>query len=260
MSAVRIGVAGALGRMGRSIAAELSERDDASLGGVWERPGMTQIGQKYDDSTLILQAGPESLQSDLDVVIDFTTPKATRHLVSWCAERDIAMVVGTTGLEAVDHQAIDQAAARIPIVQAPNMSVGVNVLCAAIELAARLGGPGFDLEIVETHHRMKRDAPSGTALRLLDVLRSVRTESEGVFARHGQIGARADTEIGVQTLRGGDVVGEHTVFMYGAGERLELTHRATDRRIFAAGALRAAVWLRNQPAGRYTMADVLAGS
>ena len=245
--------------MGRAIAAEVEACPEASLAGVWERPGSVGVGKVYPDSGLMLASGPERLADSLDVVIDFTAPAATRAHARWCASHGVALVVGTTGLEPADHAVLDDASRSIPVVQAPNMSVGVNVLCAVVELAARLAGDAFDLEIVEAHHRLKKDAPSGTALRLLEVLESVRTDAEAVFERHGQIGARASNEIGVQTLRGGDVVGEHTVYLYGLGERLELTHRATDRRIFAAGAVRAALWLRGRPAGRYTMADVLAG-
>ena len=140
------------------------------------------------------------------------------------------------------------------------MSVGVNVLCELVNQATRMLGPGWDLEVVETHHRNKKDAPSGTAMRLFDVLKNARDGSHGVFERHGMIGARTESEIGVQTLRGGDVVGEHTVFYFGNGERIELTHRATDRAIFARGAVRAAMWLSNQTPGFYSMGDVLGSS
>jgi 4-hydroxy-tetrahydrodipicolinate reductase len=195
----------------------------------------------------------------LDVVIDFTSPEATMKHAVWCAENAVALVVGTTGLSSEDLRGLDEVSKRIPVVQAPNMSVGVNVLCTLVEQAAEMLGESFDLEIVETHHRHKTDAPSGTALRLLDVVQRVRPEGLARFERHGDIGPRGQQEIGVQTLRGGDVVGDHTVFLFGSGERLELTHRATDRSIFAAGAVRAAQWAVQQPAGRYTMRDVLLG-
>ncbi len=232
--------------MGRALATRLEAHPSLVLGAAWERPG---IG-----------AWPEHAPADgLDVVVDFTAPAALGGHLALCLERGLPLVVGTTGLRPEDHAAIDAAARQIPVLQAANTSVGVNTLLELVRRAALLVGAGFDLEIVEAHHRGKRDAPSGTALALLAALQEARPGAQGVFARHGDIGARTAEEIGVQTLRGGDVVGEHTVFMYGAGERLELSHRATDRGIFADGALRAAEWLVGRPAGRYRMSDVLAG-
>jgi len=242
--------------MGQAIVAVVNESPNLVLGSVWERAESPDIGTDYGTSGLTLAAGPESGQ--MDVAIDFTAPAATVQLARWCAENGTALVVGTTGLEHEHTSALDEAARVVPILQAPNMSVGVNVLCALVDQATRMLGHGWDLEVVETHHRNKKDAPSGTAMRLFNVLKDARAGSHGVFERHGMIGARTDEEIGVQTLRGGDVVGEHTVFYFGNGERIELSHRATDRAIFARGAVRAAVWLHGKAPGRYGMTDVLA--
>lgn len=255
---IRVGVAGACGRMGRAIVSALEAAPDMVLGGVWERPGFDGFGAPFAGAAnLVLEAGPEALVDALDVVIDFTAPAATERHARWCAEQGVALVVGTTGLDDDNLGVLRQASTRVPLLQAPNMSVGVNVLLDLVEQAARMLGPDFDLELVETHHKRKRDAPSGTALRLLEALQSGRPGMRPVFERYGDVGPRTPDEIGVQTLRGGDVVGEHTVFYYGDGERIELTHRATDRGIFAAGAVRAARWVVAQPAGYYSMGDAL---
>jgi 4-hydroxy-tetrahydrodipicolinate reductase len=254
----RVAVAGANGRMGRALVAELSGHSNLSLSGVWERHGALGTGAKYiDEPSLVLHSGPQGLQGTVDVAIDFTTRAATLAHAAWCAEHGVALVVGTTGLSDADLEALDQAALKVAVVQAPNMSVGVNAMLALVADAARMLGSDYDLEIVETHHRHKRDAPSGTALGLLAALQSARAETQPVFERYGDVGPRTDEEIGVQTLRGGDVVGEHTVFFLGSGEQIEITHRATDRGIFAAGAVRAAAWAAKQAPGRYTMQDVL---
>lgn len=240
--------------MGQALIAEIRAGEGLALAGAWERPG-------FDGAILpgvTLTNSLESLAGELDLIIDFTAPNATARHAAWCAEHGVAMVVGTTGMEAPHHAALDAAAERIAVMQAPNMSVGVSALCELLAAATRML-PDFDMEIVETHHRHKKDSPSGTAMRLLEVLQQNRADTTARFERHGIIGARPESEIGVQTLRGGDVVGEHTVFYYGDGERLELTHRATDRRIFAAGAIRAARWVHDKPAGRYNMSDVLLG-
>ena len=257
---IRVGVAGALGRMGRAIVSALKDTPDVELAGVFERPGHDAVGAPYVlDERLVVHGGPDLLAGALDVLIDFTAPGASTLHAGWCAENGVALVLGTTGIEPEHQRAIDAATRRVAVVQAPNMSVGVNVLCALVSAAARMLGPSFDVEIVETHHKRKKDAPSGTALRLLDVAQAARPGSEPVFARHGLIGERGTGEIGVQTLRGGDVVGEHTVFFFGTGERIELTHRATDRAVFAAGAVRAARWAAGRAPGRYAMSDVLEG-
>jgi 4-hydroxy-tetrahydrodipicolinate reductase len=172
----------------------------------------------------------------------------------------VSMVIGTTGLSAADKEQIAAAAKSIPIVFAPNFSVGVNVMLKLVADAARTLGPAYDIEIVETHHRAKRDAPSGTALRLAEAVaeasgRDLATTAR--FERHGDIGPRSDTEIGIQTLRGGDVAGDHTVHFLGQGDRIEITHRASSRDTLANGAVRAALWLAGKPTGLFDMRDVL---
>ena len=256
MALVRVGVAGACGRMGRAIIASVQAREGAEVSGVWERAG---VDASSPISALELHDSPDPVAAALDVVIDFTAPEATAAHARWCRERGVALVVGTTGLGPEQHALLDAAAADVAVVQAPNMSVGVNALLSLVEDAARMLGGAFDAEIVETHHRAKKDAPSGTALALLNALQAALPPTTTRFERYGAIGARPAGEIGVQTLRGGDVVGEHTVFLFGDGERLELTHRATDRRIFADGAVRAALWAAGREPGRYSMRDVLRG-
>jgi 4-hydroxy-tetrahydrodipicolinate reductase len=194
-----------------------------------------------------------------DVLIDFTAPPATRHWLKVCRDREIAMVIGTTGLKEKDHAAIDVAAEDIAIVQAPNMSIGVNLLLGLASQAAAALGEDYDIEIIEGHHRFKKDAPSGTALALADsILKSInKTRKALVHGRHGDDVPRQVGQIGMHSLRMGDEVGKHTVYFAALGERVELGHVATNRDTFALGALRAAKWIRNQKPGRYAMSDVL---
>jgi 4-hydroxy-tetrahydrodipicolinate reductase len=191
------------------------------------------------------------------VVIDFSLPVALAELARLAARQGVALVSGTTGFE--ETALLDDAASKIPVLWAPNMSLGIAVLSEIAAVAARRLGPGFDIEITELHHRAKVDAPSGTAVRLADAVRAVRP-LRSVTGREGIVGARESEEIGVFALRGGDVIGDHTVHLLGSGERLELTHRATNRELFAHGALRAARWLVGRRPGRYSLADVLTPS
>lgn len=194
-----------------------------------------------------------------DVLIDFTVPSSTRHWLKTCRDRGIAMLIGTTGLQPADHAAIDRASADIPILQAPNMSLGVNVLFRLAAEVAKLLGDDYDIEIIEAHHRFKKDAPSGTALGLADAILHAtnKTRESLVYGRHGDDIQRKRGELGMHSLRIGDEVGRHTASFASLGERLELTHVATNRDTFVHGALRAAVWLASQKPGRYGMADVL---
>ena len=195
-----------------------------------------------------------------DVVIDFSAASITAPLLSACRTNARPLVIGTTGHDVNQRTAIFDAAAEIPIVFAANYSVGVNTLFWLARETARILGPGFDLEIIEMHHRLKKDAPSGTARRLAEILseaRDVSYEENTRHGRHGIVGQRTASEIGIHAVRGGDVVGEHTVFFADAGERLELVHRASSRETFAVGALRAARWLQDRPPGLYDMEDVL---
>jgi 4-hydroxy-tetrahydrodipicolinate reductase len=195
-----------------------------------------------------------------DVWIDFSTPAAAVPNAQAAAVAGAAIVIGTTGVSAADKEKIAEIAKTLPIVLTPNMSMGVNVMLKLVADAARMLGSGYDIEIVETHHRAKRDAPSGTALRLGEAVaeatgRDLATTAR--FERHGDIGPRSQSEIGMQTLRGGDVFGDHTVFFFGQGDRIEITHRASSRDTFAHGAVRAALWLAGKPAGLFDMRDVL---
>ncbi len=255
MSALRLAIAGAAGRMGASLVEAVRASSDLALVGCTARqrtpPGVDRSDVFVHLADLVRERAPQ-------VVIDFTSPEASVRHAKTCADAKVPLVIGTTGFSDAEQRALDEAAKAIGIVIAPNTSIGVNVVMRAVaELAQRLAD--FEVEVVELHHRQKKDAPSGTALRLAEEVAKARGQTRGVLrtAREGQVGARPHTEIGVQSVRGGDVVGEHTVFFFGDGERVELTHRATRRDIFANGALKAARWLVRQPPGRYGMDDVL---
>lgn len=241
---IRTVITGATGRMGGTLSRLV--RDSKEL----ELVGTTVRG---DDLGRVLEA------SKAQVVIDFTSAEASVAHARQCAARGVAMVVGSTGFTPELRAELATSATSIPVVLAPNTSVGVNVVIRMAAELARVLGEGYDVEVLEAHHRMKKDAPSGTALKLAEVLAQAlgRTQEDLTFERHGQIGARPKNEIGVQTLRGGDVVGEHTVYFLGDGERIELTHRATNRDQFGLGALRAARWVTGRAPGLYDMADVL---
>jgi 4-hydroxy-tetrahydrodipicolinate reductase len=262
-----VAVIGAAGRMGRALVRAVAESGQARLCAAIERPGSPELGA--DAGTLAglpplgvaLAAQPPGPQA-ADVWIDFSAPAASVANAPAAAAAGVALVVGTTGLGPAEREAMAAAARHIPLVLAPNTSVGVTVLLQIVGQVARALGPGYDLEIVETHHRAKRDAPSGTALRLAEALAEATGRDLGHsarYARQGDIGPRGDEEIGIQTLRGGDVIGDHTVHFLGPGERIELTHRASSRDTFARGAVRAALWLAapGRAAGLYDMRDVL---
>lgn len=263
--AVRIAVAGASGRMGRLVLEQVLAAEDATLAGALEHPGSPEQGA--DAGALVgrpagvrIVGDPRVALAEADVVIDFSTPSATPGVLEAAAAQGVACVVGTTGLDAAGRAAVESAAARVAVVAAPNMSLGVQVLAHVLGEAVRLLGEGFDIEVVEAHHREKKDAPSGTALRLVEVAARARGLSLEDDLRHGRVGAnakRAPSEIGVHAVRGGDIVGDHTVILAGLGERIELTHKATSRAVFASGALRAARWVAGKPAGRYGIGDVL---
>ena len=263
----RVAIAGAAGRMGRALVQAVVADADLALGAALERPGMPLLGQDAGEL-----AGVGSLRvpvadslagalQQFDVLIDFTVPAATLEAVSVCRGAGKSLVIGTTGFDAEGLQRIRAAARDIPILMAPNMSLGVNLLFRLIEQAARALGDEFDAEIIEAHHRHKIDAPSGTALRMGQILAEAlgRDLAEtAVYARQGETGARRPDAIGFATLRAGDIVGEHTALFAGIGERLEITHRASSRANFAQGALRAAKFLQGRPAGLHDMQDVLA--
>jgi len=252
--------------MGQSIASVLNDDLEANLVAAMDREGCDLIGQ---DMGLLAGRAPtgvkvtsdvEQFLSNVEVVIDFSIPSATAKLLPICAGQHIPMVIGTTGLDPETRAALERAAERVPIVFAPNYSQGVNALYFLAARATKLLGPAFDAEIVEIHHKRKVDSPSGTAVRLGEVVATAKRLDPARAVTHGRsghVGARPLEEVGVMALRGGDVVGEHTLYLVGEGERIELTHRATDRSIFARGAVRAAHWIVGRPAGLYDMADVM---
>jgi len=262
---VRIAVFGAGGKMGKAIVRAIAEAEEATLAAAVERADFPYLAA---DASQLAGLAPSGVRladerpgkGAADVWIDFSAPAVSVANAAAAASVGAAMVIGTTGLSTVDREKIAAAAKTIPIVLAPNMSVGVNVMLKLVADAARLLGPAYDIEIVETHHRAKRDAPSGTALRLGEAAAEGSGRDFAATARyerHGDIGPRTSAEIGMQTLRGGDVVGDHTVFFLGQGDRIEITHRASSRDTFAQGAVRAAQWLAGKPAGLFDMRDVL---
>ncbi|GIW41146.1 MAG: 4-hydroxy-tetrahydrodipicolinate reductase [Candidatus Binatia bacterium] len=266
MSRPPLVVSGAAGRMGRQLLSLAFGEGYPVLGAV-EAPGHPLLGT---DAGELVGAGRRgvpigddytALPVEKGVTLEFTNPQVTLEHLRVAAARQAPIVVGTTGFDDLERQELEALASRTRSVVAPNMSVGVNVLLGLVELAARSLGHDFDIEVLELHHRMKEDAPSGTALALGRVAASARgraLEEIGVYGRQGRVGRRKDSEIGVLALRGGDAVGDHTVYFLGPGERLELTHRAQSRECLARGALRAASWLWEQRrAGLFTMRDVL---
>jgi 4-hydroxy-tetrahydrodipicolinate reductase len=259
----RIALHGATGRMGRAIARICLESPELELVGAASH--VDDPAQGFDIGVLCglpnagVAVGPDVRAALLgaDVAIDFSLAPAVDGFLAAALAEGVAVVSGTTGIEERQISAFRRAAERVPVLWTRNMSVGVQVLAELVEEAARKLGPGFDLEIVEVHHHHKVDCPSGTALRLADAARAARPELEDVCSRTGQVGARRNQELGVFGLRGGDVIGDHTVHFMGMGERLELTHRATGREVFAQGAVRAARWIHGKAPGYYSIADVV---
>ena len=262
----RIAIHGAGGRMGRALIEAVRDADGGELVAALDRPDSPLIGVDAGEMAGLGNLGVAiggdlaALGDGFEVLIDFTAPQATLAALAHCRAHGRGMVIGTTGLDAEQKQAIAEAAETIPVVFAPNMSVGVNLTFKLAELAARVLGDSVDIEIVEAHHRHKVDAPSGTALRLGEVVadalgRDLATCA--VYGREGQTGPRDRQTIGFETIRAGDIVGEHTVLYAATGERVEITHRATSRMTFAGGAVRAAQWLSGHAKGLFDMQDVL---
>jgi len=251
--------------MGHAILRAIADAEGAALAAAVERSDYPYLAADASQMAGLSASGVRVVdqrpaKGAADVWIDFSVPAATVANVNAAAAAGAAIVIGTTGLSAADKAEIATAAKTIPVVLAPNMSVGVNVMLKLVAEAARMLGAAYDVELVETHHRLKRDAPSGTALRLAEAVaeasgRDLATTAR--YERHGDIGPRTAAEIGIQTLRGGDVFGDHTVFFLGQGDRIEITHRASSRDTFARGAVRAALWLSGKPAGLFDMRDVL---
>ncbi len=266
MAQTRIGVIGCAGRVGRMLVADIAATEGCALAGGVARLGSALVGRDLGELAgtgrlgIAVGDNAERLLRDSDVGIEFTTPGATAGHAALAARLGKALVIGTTGLGDAEEGTVRDAATRVPIVWAANTSLGVNLLFGLVDQAARRLGPDWDIEIVEMHHRGKVDAPSGTALalgRAAAAARGVQFDEVAIRGRDGITGPRRAGAIGFAALRGGDNIGEHHVIFAGSGERLELTHRATDRGIYAKGAVRAALWLAGRPPGLYGMKDVL---
>lgn len=264
---MKIAVMGAGGRMGRELVRAIASQQGCIVSGGTEAAGSSLLGKDIGELAGLEKLGTtisddfDTVIAAADAIVDFTAPKASLNFARSAAKHGTAVVLGTTGFAASDDTELGAIAKKIPIVKAGNMSLGVNVLLALTRAASRALGPDYDIEIVEMHHRMKVDAPSGTALMLGEAAaagRGVSLSDKSVRVRDGHTGARRQGDIGFATLRGGSVVGEHTVILAGEGETIEITHRATDRGIFARGAVRAALWANGRAPGLYTMVDVLA--
>jgi len=261
---IRIAVAGAAGRMGRALIESLSGHAQARLAVALEVPGSPAVGEDAGAALgrrtgVEVSAELEAL-AGADVLIDFTRPQGTLAHLALCRRHGVRPVIGTTGFDEAGKRAIAEAGRELPLVIAPNFSVGINLLIQLLDTAARVLGEGYDVEILEAHHRHKVDAPSGTALRLGEAVAEALGRDLAncaVYGREGITGERDPRTIGFATVRGGDVVGDHTVLFAGTGERLELTHRASSRATFAEGAVRAACWLADREPGLYDMRDVL---
>jgi 4-hydroxy-tetrahydrodipicolinate reductase len=266
MSDMRLVVAGAGGRMGRTLVHAIAAMDGVVLAGAVDAPGSAVIGRDAGElaglgrNGVTVSAALEPLLPAADGLLDFTIPAASVAFAEIAARSGLAHVIGTTGLSVGDEKLIAEAGKRAPIVKSGNLSLGVNLLAALVEQVARTLGEDFDIEILEMHHGRKVDAPSGTALMLGRAAargRNIDLAQRSVRSRDGHTGPRCAGDIGFASLRGGSVVGEHTVILAGPAERIELTHRAEDRMIFARGAVHAALWARSRPPGLYSMADVL---
>lgn len=263
---MKVIVAGAAGRMGRTIGYMVDRHPDLAYGAGFEAPGNPAIGSDagalagIGNNNVLICEGLQAAIDQGDVIVDFTFHKATMEFARLAAQHNRAMVIGTTGLGAEELAELAELANHFPCVQAPNMSVCVNVLFKLVKKTAAILGSDYDIEIIEAHHNKKKDAPSGTAIKLGEMAAEgvgSKLDEVGVFERSGIIGERKPGEIGIQTIRAADIVGEHTVYFAGTGERIELTHRAHSREHFARGAAVAAAWLEGKPNGMYSMFDVL---
>ena len=263
---IKVIVAGAAGRMGCRLVALIKDSTLLTLAGAIEGKGHHALGNDAGETAGCGRVGlpiTDDFAALLDrgeVVVDFSAPEATLQHLRTVAQRRRAMVIGTTGFSAAQLEELKSLASQVPCVMSPNMSVGVNLIYKVISEMAKTLGDDYDIEVIEAHHRLKKDAPSGTALKIAEVLaHAVNRDLDqvGVYARKGLIGERKKGEIGIQTIRAGDIVGDHTILFGGMGERIEVTHRASSRDTFARGALRAARWVVRQQPGLYDMMDVL---
>jgi 4-hydroxy-tetrahydrodipicolinate reductase len=258
-----VGINGACGRMGQRLVALVHEDHELTLGAALESPGHPQQGHDVGEVCGLGKLGIAvrsgvALEERLNVIVDFSQPEGTMAVLPFCLQRRIPLVVATTGHTAAQRREIEAAAHEIALLMAPNMSLAVNVLMKLARQAAQaLAGKGFDVEILERHHRFKKDSPSGTALHFARLIQEAMGQTQLRHGREGLVGERPPTEIGIHAVRVGDNVGEHTILFSTLGETLELTHRAHSRDCYARGALQAAKFLADRPAGRYTMDDVL---
>ncbi len=263
---IRIAIIGAVGRMGRSLLEACVNTEGLTIGAATVRPGNSLLGSSVGD--LISQPQIQvklvddisQVLNDFDVLIDFTNPETTLANVVICKQAGKKMVIGTTGFDATQKQMLKDASSHIAICFAPNMSVGVNLCLKLLETAAKIMGDDVDIEIIEAHHRHKKDAPSGTALRMGEVVADALGRDLATCAVYGRKGVTEERDrktIGFETIRAGDIVGEHTVLFAGLGERVEITHKASSRMTFAKGSMRAAIWLNDKQTGFFDMQDVL---
>jgi len=263
---IRIAVVGAAGRMGKILIEACAESPNTKLTVATEHPDSSLVGADAGEvagigkNDVFIAASLDDAANDFDVLIDFTRPIPTLNHLDWCVKNTKAMVIGTTGFADDEKAQIDSAGKQIPIVFAANFSVGVTLSLKLLEMAAKVLGDGVDIEVIEAHHRHKVDAPSGTALRMGEVVAETLDrdlKEHAVYCREGVTGERKRTDIGFQTIRAGDIVGEHTVMFADIGERIEITHKASSRMTFAKGAVRSAAWVTEKDAGVYDMQDVL---
>ncbi|MBU0752123.1 MAG: 4-hydroxy-tetrahydrodipicolinate reductase [Gammaproteobacteria bacterium] len=265
MKPIRFAIAGAGGRMGRTLIEAVLAAEAAQLAAALEQPDSPLLGK--DAGELVGQPCGVAVSSDVDAalaradcLIDFTRPEGTLRHLEICRKHGVHMVIGTTGFSTEQKLAIQDASRDIPVVFAPNMAVGVNAVFKLLDVAARILNEGYDIEVIEAHHRHKVDAPSGTALRMGEVVAEALGRDLGecaVYSRYGHTGERPATQIGFSTIRGGDIVGDHTVLFAGTGERVEITHKSASRMPYAQGSLRAARFMRDKTHGLYDMQDVL---
>lgn len=262
---IPVSVAGCAGRMGRRILWAVLHESGLSLHSAFEAHGHPLIGRDagalagLTDAGVAVASSVEAARGSR-VLIDFTAPEASERHLRFCAEHEIALVLATTGFSDAQKALVHETARRVPVVYAPNMGIGVNVILGLVRQAARILGSEFDIEVIEAHHNQKKDAPSGTAFGLAEAAaegRKLRLAESAVYGRHGTPGARKPSEIGIHAIRGGDIVGEHTVLFAGPGEKIEISHSALSRDIFAHGAVRASLFAAGRAPGLYDMQDVL---
>lgn len=264
--AIKVGVIGAGGRMGRMLIEAVQNNPKTTLNAAIERQGSSLVGADAGEVAAIgrlevqIVDELEAVINDIDVLIDFSLPDATEKNMQVCAERNVAMVIGTTGFNEAQEQVLAKASEKIAIVYAGNYSTGVNLSLKLLGMAAKAFGNDADVEIIEAHHKHKIDAPSGTAYMMAEAVAEARGQNlkdVAIYGREGQTGERESGTIGIHAVRGGEIVGDHTVMFIADGEVVEITHRARERMTFAAGAVRAATWVTEQAVGQYDMQDVL---